>query len=112
MLFQHGQSFGPLAPAGGLLGGADHSILRTMAGKLPSGSAPSLPGSRPRAQVSYEGEDEFSAMSLDPNRKQQLKDKQQLDPKAPGERENVKVDELKAINDQGIVGLFRKIFAK
>ncbi len=83
-----------------------------MAGKLPSGSSPSLPGARPRAQVSYEGEDEFSAMSLDPNRKKQLKDKQQLAPKAPGEREIVKVDELKATNDQGIVALFRKIFAK
>jgi hypothetical protein len=83
-----------------------------MAGKLPSGSSPSLPGARPRAQVSYEGEDEFSAMSLDPNRKQQLKDKQQLAPSGPGEKEQVKVDELKATNDQGIVGLFRKIFAK
>ncbi|MDP2269732.1 MAG: hypothetical protein Q8N23_00775 [Archangium sp.] len=51
-------------------------------------------------------------MSLDPNRKQQLKDKQQLAPKGPGERETVKVDELKATNDQGIVALFRKIFAK
>ena len=52
-------------------------------------------------------------MSLDPNRKKQLKDKQQLAPKAPGEKDNdVKVDELKATNDQGIVGLFRKIFAR
>ena len=51
-------------------------------------------------------------MSLDPNRKKQLKDKQQLAPKGPGERETVKVDELKATNDQGIVGLFRKIFAR
>ena len=62
-----------------------------MAGKLPSGSSPSLPGARPRAQVSYEGEDEFSAMSLDPNRKQQLKDKQQLAPKAPGEKDQIRV---------------------
>ncbi len=83
-----------------------------MAGKLPSGSSPSLPGARPRAQVSYEGEDEFSAMSLDPNRKKQLKDKQQLAPKGPGEKDQVKVDQLKATNDQGIVGLFRKIFAR
>lgn len=83
-----------------------------MAGKLPSGSSPSLPGARPRAQVSYEGEDEFSTMSLDPNRKKQLKDKQQIAPSAPGEKEQVKVDELKATNDQGIVGLFRKIFSK
>ncbi|MDP1826210.1 MAG: hypothetical protein Q8L48_23285 [Archangium sp.] len=62
--------------------------------------------------MSYEGEDEFSAMSLDPNRKKQLKDKQQIAPRAPGEKESVKVDELKATNDQGIVGLFRKIFSK
>lgn len=83
-----------------------------MAGKLPSGSSASEVGGRPRAQVSYEGEDEFSAMSLDPNRKKQLKDKQQIAPSAPGEKEQVKVDELKATNDQGIVGLFRKIFSK
>lgn len=83
-----------------------------MATKLPSGSSPSLPGARPRAQVSYEGEDEFSAMSLDPNRKAQLKEKNALAPPPPGEKEKVKVDELKPINDQGIVGLFRKIFAK
>jgi hypothetical protein len=83
-----------------------------MSSKLPSGSSPSLPGARPRAQVSYEGEDEFSAMSLDPTRKDQLKTRQQLAPAAPGEKEHVKVDELKSTNDQGIVGLFRKIFAK
>lgn len=83
-----------------------------MATKLPSGSSPSLPGARPRAQVSYEGEDEFSAMSLDPTRKAQLKKKQELQPPAPGEREQVKVDELKPMNEQGIIGLFRKIFAK
>lgn len=51
-------------------------------------------------------------MSLDPKRKAQLKTKQQLAPAAPGENEQVKVDELKPMNDQGIVGLFRKIFAK
>lgn len=83
-----------------------------MSTKLPSGSSPSLPGARPRAQVSYEGEDEFSSMSLDPTRKQQLKKKQELQPTGPGEREQVKVDELKPMNEQGIVGLFRKIFAK
>ncbi|MGV3625313.1 MAG: hypothetical protein ACO1OB_31170 [Archangium sp.] len=83
-----------------------------MATKLPSGSSPSLPGARPRAQVSYEGEDEFSAMSLDPKRKDQLKKKQELQPAGPGEREQVKVDELKPMNEQGIVGLFRKIFPK
>ena len=83
-----------------------------MTGKLPSGSTPSLPGARPRAQVSYEGEDEFSAMSLDPARKRQLKEKQQLAPAGPGEKEEMKVNQLKPTNDQGIVGLFRKIFAK
>ena len=83
-----------------------------MATKLPSGSTPSTAGGRPRAQVSYEGEDEFSAMSLDPQRKSQLKEKQQLAPPPPGEKDKVRVDELKPMNDQGIVGLFRKIFAK
>ena len=83
-----------------------------MAGKMPSGSSPSLPGARPRAQISYEGEDEFSTMSLDPERKAALKEKQQLAPPAPGEREQVKVDELKPTNDNGIVSLLRRIFAK
>ncbi len=88
-------------------------MVERMAAKLPSGSSPSLPGARPRAQVSYEGEDEFSAMSLDPTRKAQLKTKDQLTPSAPGEKEQqMKVNELKSTNDQGIVGLFRKIFAK
>ena len=87
-------------------------MVSSMSTKLPSGSSPSLPGARPRAQVSYEGEDEFSAMSLDPTRKDQLKKKQELKPPPPGEREQVKVDELKPMNEQGIVGLFRKIFAK
>ncbi|MFT3706450.1 MAG: hypothetical protein QM817_02165 [Archangium sp.] len=83
-----------------------------MATKLPSGSSASGAGGRPRAQVSYEGEDEFSAMSLDPSRKEQLRKTKELAPPAPGEREQVKVDELKPMNDQGIVGLFRKIFSK
>jgi hypothetical protein len=87
-------------------------MVAHMAGKLPSGSSPSLPGARPRAQVSYEGEDEFSAMSLDPKRKEQQKEKQKLTPLAPGESSSVSIDELKPVNDQGIVGLFRKIFAK
>lgn len=87
-------------------------MVNVMAGKLPSGSSPSLPGARPRAQVSYEGEDEFSTMSLDPNRKEQQKLKQKLAPPPPGEKSSVSIDELKPVNDQGIVGLFRKIFAK
>jgi hypothetical protein len=83
-----------------------------MSTKLPAGSAPSSPGARPRAQVSYEGEDEFSAMSLDPKRREALKEKQQIAPPPVGEKPKVKVDELKSTNDQGVVGLFRKIFAK
>lgn len=81
--------------------------------KLPTGSAPSAPhDARPRAQVAYEGEDEFSAMSLDPSRKKGLKQAEALAPGAPGTRKEVKVDELKSTNESGIVGLFRKIFAK
>jgi hypothetical protein len=62
--------------------------------------------------VAYEGEDEFSAMSLDPERKQALKKKETLEPAAPGRKEQVKVDQLKPMNDQGVVGFLRKIFAK
>lgn len=80
--------------------------------KLPVGSSSSSPGDRPRAQVAYEGEDEFSTMSLDPQRQRALQTKEQLAPKAPGEREDVKVDELKPVNDQGVVAFFRKIFAR
>jgi len=83
-----------------------------MAGpKLPIGSSAGADG-RPRAQVAYEGEDEFSAMSLDPQRKKALKTKEKLEPSAPGQREEVKVNELKPMNDQGVVGFLRKIFAK
>ncbi len=77
--------------------------------KLPQGSSASQPGGRPRAQVSYEGDDEFSAMSLDPSRKKQLKEKAAI---APDTNTKATIDELKPTNDQGIVGLFRKIFAK
>jgi hypothetical protein len=80
--------------------------------KLPIGSAASLPGDRPRAQVAYEGDDEFSAMSLDPQRRQALKKKENLVPHTPGAKREVKVDELKATNDQGVMGFLRKIFAK
>jgi hypothetical protein len=81
--------------------------------KLPSGSSASAPGGRPRAQISYEGEDEFSAMSLDPQRRNTSKSKSQLAPAAPGQRDQVKVDELKSTNDQqGVIGFLRKIFAK
>ena len=80
--------------------------------KLPTGSTSSTPGGRPRAQVSYEGEDEFSAMSLDPERRRSLKQREVLKPNEPGSREEVKVDELKTTNSHGVVGFFRKIFAK
>ena len=79
--------------------------------KLPTGSAAGQDG-RPRAQVAYEGEDEFSAMSLDPSRKKSAKQAEALAPGAPGQRKEVKVDELKSTNESGIVGLFRKIFAR
>jgi hypothetical protein len=62
--------------------------------------------------VAYEGEDEFSMMSLDPSRRQVQKKKQGIAPNAPGQRDQVKVDELKATNEGGVLSLFRKIFAK
>lgn len=80
--------------------------------KIPTGSGASGADARPRAQVAYEGEDEFSAMSLDPSRKSDLKQAESLTPGAPGQRKEVKVDALKSTNESGIVGLFRKIFAK
>lgn len=83
-----------------------------MAAKLPSGSSSSDLGGRPRAQVAYEGEDEFSTMSLDPKRKEQVKDQARLSPARPGEKTEVKVDQLKPVNEQGVLGFFRKIFAK
>lgn len=51
-------------------------------------------------------------MSLDPQRKAQLKETQRLAPAAPGAKAQVSVNELKPVNDNGILGLFRKIFAK
>ena len=74
----------------------------------PTGSAPGADG-RPRAQVSYEGEDEFSAMSLDPSRRR--KDAVDLEPVGPGQRKEVHIDELKP-KRRGAIGFFRKIFAK
>jgi len=72
----------------------------------PMGSAPSAPGDRPRAQVAYEGDDEFSAMSLDPARRKKQMD---LDPGAPGSQKEVKVDDLKP-KSKGVIGLMKKIF--
>jgi hypothetical protein len=84
-----------------------------MAEKQPSGSSPSAPGGRPRAQISYEGEDEFSTMSLDPARRETAKFKSRLAPPAPGQRDQVRVDELRSTNDQqGVLGFLRKIFAR
>lgn len=79
--------------------------------KLPTGSAAGVDG-RPRAQVAYEGEDEFSTMSLDPSRRKAAQQAEALAPGAPGQRKEVRVDELKPTNESGIVGLFRRIFAK
>jgi len=67
------------------------------------GSAPSAA----RAQVAYEGDDEFSAMSLDPQRR--TKKGPDLDPGAPGTQKEVKVDDLKP-KSKGVIGLMKKIF--
>ncbi len=81
--------------------------------KQPTGSTPSGPNDpRPRAQVAFEGEDEFSVMSLGVERRTALKSKQALNPGAPGQREEIQVNELKSTNSQGVVGFLRKIFAK
>jgi hypothetical protein len=84
-----------------------------MAQRLPNGSLPSSPEDpRSRAQISYEGEDEFSAMSLDPARKKMERGQQRLTPANPGERLEPQVNELKPTNDQGFVARLRRIFAK
>jgi hypothetical protein len=62
--------------------------------------------------VAYEGEDEFSTMSLEPSRKDVLRGKETLSPNAPGERAAVKVDELKATNDHGVLAMLRRFFVK
>lgn len=81
--------------------------------KQPIGSAPSRPGDdRPRAQVSYEGEDEFSTMSLDPQRREAQRSAAKLMPRGPGENGQLKVDPLKATNDKGLFGVLRRIFAR
>lgn len=76
----------------------------------PAGSAPSSPTDpRPRAQVSYEGEDEFSTMSLDPTRRARVA--VELEPSNPGERKAVHVDDLKS-KGGGLVGFIKRIFDK
>ncbi len=111
MAHQGGQSFAPgppLRPRENL--GLEWLI---MAAKLPTGSTPSDDGDpRPRAQVSYEGEDAFSAVSLSPERRAALKNRQTLNPGAPGNKEEMQVNELRATNNQGVVGFLRRIFAK
>jgi hypothetical protein len=87
-------------------------VVAMSSSRLPAGSSSSEQGGRPRAQVAYEGEDEFSTVSLDPKRKRQAQDQAKLAPEAPGHKARVKVDELKPTNEQGVFGLLRKIFAK
>jgi hypothetical protein len=83
-----------------------------MAPKLPTGSSSGGSGGRPRAQVAYEGEDEFSTMSLEPSRKEAIKNKETLTPNAPGSHQSVKVDELKSTNNNGVLAMLRRIFVK
>jgi hypothetical protein len=75
----------------------------------PSGSASSAAGDRPRAQISYEGEDEFSAMSLDPERRK--KPAVDLEPTNPGGQKGLKVDEMKP-KKPTLLGFWKSIFAK
>lgn len=84
-----------------------------MSPKQPTGSTASSPSDpRPRAQISYEGEDEFSTMSLDPSRKEANASQQKLAPVSAGEKAEVQIDKLKATNEQTLVSFFRRIFAK
>jgi len=77
----------------------------------PTGSSKTKDG-RVRAQISYEGEDEFSSMSLEPERRE--KDATDIDPLSPGNRKQVHVDEIKPQipKKKSMLTLFRKIFAK
>jgi hypothetical protein len=75
----------------------------------PSGSTASKAGDRPRAQISYEGEDEFSAMSLDPERRR--KPKLDIEPSAPGASKEVKIDDLKP-KKSSLFGFVKAIFEK
>jgi hypothetical protein len=83
----------------------------TMAAKPPTGSSNSSPtDARPRAQVAYEGDDEFSVFSVEPERQEALEKHAKLH--RPGTSDKVVVDELKSVTDGGFFGRFRKIFAK
>lgn len=76
-------------------------------GNRPAGSAPSGADPRPRAQISYEGEDEFSLMSLDPIRRE--KEAVDMEPIEPGVKKEVKVDDMKP-KGGALLGFIRKIF--
>lgn len=65
---------------------------------------------RLRAQAAYEGDDQFSVMSLSNSRRK--KGKISLEPEAPGESKEVHIDELPATRKSGVVHFFRKIFEK
>ena len=80
-----------------------------MAPPKPSGSTASKAGDRPRAQISYEGEDEFSAMSLDPERRK--KPALDLEPSSPGASKEVKIDDLKP-KKSSLFGFVKAIFDK
>jgi hypothetical protein len=74
----------------------------------PAGSAPSSAADpRPRAQISYEGEDEFSLMSLEPTRRK--REEVDLEPIEPGVRKEVKVNDLKPKGGV-LAGFIKKIF--
>jgi hypothetical protein len=78
--------------------------------KPPTGSSNAAGDARPRAQVAYEGDDEFSVFSVEPERQEALATHAKIHQAGP--REKVVVDELKSVNDQGFFGRLRKIFAK
>ena len=75
----------------------------------PSGSTASKTGDRPRAQISYEGEDEFSLMSLNPERRQ--KPTLDIEPSPPGASKEVKIDDLKP-RKSSLFGFVKAIFEK
>jgi hypothetical protein len=80
--------------------------------KPPIGSTAS-DGGRPRAQVAYEGEDEFSTRSLDPKRRETTDSHgKRLKPDGVGKKDQIKIDDLKPTNEKGAVGFLRKIFPK
>ncbi len=78
--------------------------------RKPQGGAPSSPhDSRPRAQVAYEGEDEFSLMSLDPTRKK--KAPVEIEDSNPLGKPLAVIDDLKP-KKKNVLGVLKKIFDK